>query len=147
MKKMTESVTANLFLSLLITGKDQGKRTEIKWRLEDIVNQRQLFFTMLEQAIIGRERITLSYLHKTKISRDDFFAADNKVDQIGEGLFSTRYFRMHRTYHFHFEHSQKSTLSQSFTYFPLSCLLQVDDSGLGRIPRPRDGLEVRRLLL
>ena len=73
MKKMTEQSTANLFSSLHITGKDEDERTLIIWKLEDIVNQRQLFLTMLEQAVVGRNKVSLKYLHKTKISRDDFW--------------------------------------------------------------------------
>lgn len=120
---MTEQSTANLFSSLHITGKDEDERTLIIWKLEDIVNQRQLFLTMLEQAVVGRNKVSLKYLHKTKISRDDFWA-NKKSDQIGEGIFNTRYFKTWKTYHFHFLHSDKDTLSQSFTYFPFQCLLQ-----------------------
>jgi hypothetical protein len=132
MKKCTEMAYANLFSSLHITGKDDNERVLIIWKLEDIVNQRQLFLTMLEQAIIGRNKISMKYLHKTKISKDDFYSNptsqamhENKLEgKIGEGIFNTRYFKTWKTYHFHFIHSTKEQMSQSFSYFPLSCLLQ-----------------------
>jgi hypothetical protein len=120
---VTEQSYANLFQNLHITGKDDKERTLIVWKLEDIVNQRQLFLSMLEDAVLGREKVSLRYLHKTKISKDDFFTGQ-KSDKIGEGIFNTRYFKVWKTYHFHFIHSEKEELSQSFSYFPLSCLFQ-----------------------
>jgi hypothetical protein len=122
-KKVTEQSYANLFQNLHITGKDSKERTLIVWKLEDIVNQRQLFLSMLEDAIVGREKISLRYLHKTKVSKDDFFTGE-RSDRIGEGIFNTRYFAIWKTYHFHFIHSEREDQSQSFSYFPLSCLFQ-----------------------
>ena len=119
---MTESSTANLFSSLQISGKDGNEKTIIVWKLEDIVNQRQLFLQMLEQALLTRSRITLKYLHKTKISREDFYVLN--PEKINDTLFNTRYYKALKTYHFHFVHSEKESLTQSFSNSPLSCLLQ-----------------------
>lgn len=106
-----------------ITGVDAKKRTLIDWKLEDIVNQRQLFLTMLESAVVGRQKISLKYYHRAKISKDDFFTGE-RSDKIGEGLFNTRYFNIWKTYHFHFVHTEREDQTQSFSYFPLTCLLQ-----------------------
>lgn len=78
---------------------------------------------MLEDAIVGREKLSLRYLHKAKIAKDDFFT-NEKSDRIGQGIFNTRYFKVWKTYHFHFIHSERPDQTQSFSYFPLSCLFQ-----------------------
>lgn len=61
-------------------------------------------------------------MYRTEVPRENYFT--DKKKKLPESVFNIRYLEVWRYYHFHFEHSENSNLSQSFSYFPLSGLLR-----------------------
>lgn len=122
-KKMFEMSYGAFFQSVHIAGDEDGERTLIVWKLEDIVNMDQLFLSVLEDAIAKRYKISVKYMQRTKISSEELYSID-KGRKPADALFGTRYMPTWKTYHFHFVSSEKDDDYVTFSYFPLVCLLQ-----------------------
>lgn len=119
-KLQSSKQSGNLFTKFIIEQTyDPKNPVKLELTINDIMENKNAFFILLEEGAINRAKIYSKVLYKVKLN------AGNVQEQYNqENLFNEVFYETKRYYHLHYVCTEDPSKSESFTFHKMSCLLK-----------------------